>query len=238
MKHLYDRMWGRVSPVDRISRVIVAVVLLAAAAIIALSVTKEDETSRAATPAAERRERPALPMCREVEVPDDKAVGCRTSQKTLYIGAEDVPILLETTQVRVVDVRSAPRRIRVRVRLRNSSGQSQNTGKGPREVYLNVAGRQLFADPRPQQRIASGDAATVTYSFPANAAATRALRRSRGRAELAVAPFGAGGAGASKTLAVARLRVAVGPLTPRPAPTPAPAAPTAPVQPTPGATPG
>jgi hypothetical protein len=231
MRHLYDKLWGRVSPVDRIARIVVGVVVLAAAAIIALSVTKEDEAATAtATPAADRR--PALPLCRDAKIGGDEAVGCRTSKKTLFIGAEDVPILLETTQVRVVDVRSTPRRVTVRVRLRNTSGDPQNTGKGPREVYLNVAGRQMFADPRPQVRIPPDDASTVRYSFPVGAGEIRALRRAKGRAELAVAPFGAGGAGRSKTLAVARLRVAVGPLTPPPAEAPAA------VQPPPATTPG
>jgi hypothetical protein len=241
MKHLYDRMWGRVSPVDRMSRVIVAVVLLAAGAIIALSVTKEDEaTGAAGTPAKAKAAQ--LPMCRDVKVPADKAVACRTSKKTLYIGAEDVPILLETTQLRVIDVRSARRRAIVRVRLRNTSGRPQNTGKGAREVYLNVAGRQMFANPRPEVSIADGEAETVPFTFRFDAGDVAALRRAKGRTELAMAPFGAGGAGKSTTLAVARLRVSVARIAapaPRPAATPAaPAAPTTPVQPAPGTAPG
>jgi len=38
------------------------------------------------------------------------------------------------------------------------------------EVYLNVAGRQMYADPRPEQRIPAGEASTSKTKFGCAAA--------------------------------------------------------------------
>jgi hypothetical protein len=209
---LYDRAWGSADRVEKLSRVFFIVVVGTFLALIATTPDRQPPQAFATAVSATTESRSSLPAdappCRDSDMTQRRVV-CRTATKTLAVGREDVPLLLGTTQLRVISVQASGDRVAVRLRVRNTGTQMRATPGGRREAYMNIDGRRIYAAPRASQDVMSGEALTLTYAFVLDDQAIWQLQARGGQTELALAPLGEGTPAESKMLAVTKLQVPV-----------------------------
>jgi hypothetical protein len=147
---------------------------------------------------------PGVRPCREaVGVgPLGQRVTCRTASATLTIGEQRMPLVAETTAVRVLRARLSGRSLLVRLRVRNTGASQQRLAAD--QVYAAVGGRHRAA--RLRERVVDPhDALNVRVRFVLDRAAAEAVRNG-GRTELAVVPWATPRTNAGRRLLVVRLR--------------------------------
>ena len=208
---LYDRVWGNADRAEKLSRIFFVVVVGTFIGLIATTPPRQAPEAFAGAVATTTESKAAAvpddaPPCRDVDMTQRRVV-CRTATKTLAIGDEDIPLLLGSTQLRVIGVQASGDRVAVRLRVRNTGGTMRATPGGRREAYLNLDGRRVYAAPRASQDVMPGEALTLTYAFVLDEAAIWHLQGAGGRTAMAVAPLGEGTPAVSETLAVTNLEI-------------------------------
>ena len=176
------------------------------------------ETTATAEPAPETSGQTSVsgdepPPCAEVEDPgrDGDPVTCRTQTARLTIAGEDRPLVLGATQVRLFDSSLQGQQLTTRLRIRNETEAEQGVLAGGQEIYLNLGGLRVDADPVGDVRIPAAEATNTRLRFSLTPARVARLRNSGGRAELGVRPWDEGAGGAPGTVVgVIRFRVPLG----------------------------
>ena len=207
---LYDRVWGNADRMEKLSRIFFVVVVGTFIGLIATTPPRQTPqafaTAVSATTASKSAVPEDAPACRDADMSQRRVV-CRTETKTLAIADEHVPLLLGSTQLRVIGVQASGDRVAVRLRVRNTGDTMRATPGGKREAYLNINGRRVYAAPRASQDIMSGEAMTLTYAFQLDPQEIWTVQAVDGRAAMAVAPLGEGTPAISDTLAVTNLQI-------------------------------
>jgi hypothetical protein len=144
----------------------------------------------------------ALPPCAEVEdpAPDSDPVQCRTRSATLTIAGEERPLVLGATQVRLFGATLRGPTVVARVRVRNETDAEQGVLAGGQEIYVNLDGLRIDADPVGDVRVPAMEAANVRLRFALTPARLRKLQAAGGRAELGVRPWDEGAGGSPGTV--------------------------------------
>lgn len=158
-------------------------------------------TAAEATPAETTATATGAPPCDEVAAgTEDPAepITCSTRSATLTIVGARSPVLLDGTEVRFLSAALAGREVTLRLRVRNETEAEQGVNAGGQELYLNLGGLRVDAEPIADTIVAPGRGETVSLRFRLTPARLELLRRARGRAELGVKPWDATPAAAAQ----------------------------------------
>lgn len=142
------------------------------------------------------------PPCRELDIPKrlDERVTCRTRTATVTLAPEDVPVVLEDTQARVLRSGIVRRTLRVALRLRNETDTINRAGAGRRQVYARIGKRRYW----PQGYVKP--AVTQRFRFVLPRRVARRVRRGRANVELGIVGWSELGRPQPARLGVIRLR--------------------------------